>query len=94
MRYCFSPAPGLLLLEENSISGNLNFICNTAADIFMMSDCASQGLTQEVVCNCCDKCCHDGEYCHGADFLARFDPIWEDDYTRSVYLFQDFNITR
>ena len=89
---CSCVASGMFLLEENSITGSLDFICDETDDILMASDCG--GIEPETTCECCDFCCEDGVACHGRDYIAQIDPIWEAEYERSYYAFAHANITR
>jgi Leucine-rich repeat (LRR) protein len=74
-------------------------------DVFM-TDCVhidrssspfnNQIADVEVECSCCTVCCEDrvteSEVCNAHSWYAGLDPIWEDRYTRTAYLFREADL--
>mmetsp|Transcript_16910 Transcript_16910/g.38778 ORF Transcript_16910/g.38778 Transcript_16910/m.38778 type:complete len:789 (-) Transcript_16910:51-2417(-) len=72
----------VLLLDNNSIIGDLNPVCGLESLSTVYVDCG------EVACleDCC-LCCEDGKDCHGNSIVASQDPLWEGDYRRQFFDF-------
>jgi hypothetical protein len=87
----------IVLLNSNSITGNLSGFCqisNNPRDIIqtLVSDCDNDGDdddTSEVQCPCCTTCCTDNISCDVDEFYGEQDPIWDYNYTRENYLFNN-----
>jgi hypothetical protein len=54
---------GLLLLDNNSLGGNLTEVCSIESLEIVYIDCVEVSCPEE----CCKKCCTDGEECHDYD---------------------------
>mmetsp|Transcript_8982 Transcript_8982/g.13233 ORF Transcript_8982/g.13233 Transcript_8982/m.13233 type:complete len:621 (-) Transcript_8982:480-2342(-) len=83
----------VLVLDNTEISGDLNFLCEAREQNpldYMVADCNINN--PEVNCTegtCCRVCCLDGDGCNDINWLANHDPIWENNYQRSSYSFDD-----
>jgi hypothetical protein len=75
----------MLLVENNTITGDATEICEVNDVLEFVADCG--GDSPEVVCptNCCTTCCNDDVVCNDNELLATFDPIWERSYQRRNY---------
>lgn len=81
----FAKAPhlDLFLLDKNSVTGDINEACNLHQEVqHMIVDC------EEVVCDCCLKCCSDYEpKCNDDLLYSNLDFSFENNYTRTSYAF-------
>eukprot|EP00565_Helicotheca_tamesis_P004951 CAMPEP_0185741752 /NCGR_PEP_ID=MMETSP1171-20130828/38748_1 /TAXON_ID=374046 /ORGANISM="Helicotheca tamensis, Strain CCMP826" /LENGTH=627 /DNA_ID=CAMNT_0028413737 /DNA_START=41 /DNA_END=1924 /DNA_ORIENTATION=+ len=84
----------VFVLDDNNLSGDLDFLCPVGDKNpldYIVADCG--GDTPEVNCTlgtCCKVCCSDEEEgCNDKDWLADYDPIWENDYERNYYSFNN-----
>ncbi len=78
----------MLLMENNTITGDVSLLCSSNDILEFVADCG--GATPEVSCplDCCTTCCSDDQTCNDDALLATFDPIWEHSYNRpNVYDF-------
>lgn len=75
----------MLLVENNTITGDATPICNANDVLEFVADCG--GDDPEVTCplDCCTVCCSDMQTCNDDALLATFDPVWERSYTRRHY---------
>uniref|UniRef100_A0A7S2N1H4 L domain-like protein n=1 Tax=Helicotheca tamesis TaxID=374047 RepID=A0A7S2N1H4_9STRA len=84
----------LLLLDRNSLIGDLDVICReddpNPADV-IIADCG--GENPEITCTldtCCYACCSDDDSdCNEQAWHGNKDPIWEASYQRFYYSFDD-----
>ena len=75
----------MLLVENNTITGDVTPICTSNDVLEFVADCG--GDSPEVTCplDCCTTCCSDDMTCNDDELLATFDPVWERSYTRRNY---------
>jgi hypothetical protein len=80
-----------LLLDENHFTGAAEYICRveTINVTYFSSDCGHDDQhPTEIVCECCNVCCHDGDAtCNDLDWYGNIDPSWEEDFERGRYEF-------
>eukprot|EP00549_Striatella_unipunctata_P018668 CAMPEP_0118683960 /NCGR_PEP_ID=MMETSP0800-20121206/6354_1 /TAXON_ID=210618 ORGANISM="Striatella unipunctata, Strain CCMP2910" /NCGR_SAMPLE_ID=MMETSP0800 /ASSEMBLY_ACC=CAM_ASM_000638 /LENGTH=651 /DNA_ID=CAMNT_0006580565 /DNA_START=15 /DNA_END=1971 /DNA_ORIENTATION=- len=77
----------MLLLDNNTLMGSLDFMCGSTSLDIMYADCG--GSSKEVNCSCCQECCVDSTVCYDNDFAANQDPIWENGYIRTAFIFDN-----
>eukprot|EP00545_Synedropsis_sp_CCMP1620_P011458 CAMPEP_0119014786 /NCGR_PEP_ID=MMETSP1176-20130426/10385_1 /TAXON_ID=265551 /ORGANISM="Synedropsis recta cf, Strain CCMP1620" /LENGTH=636 /DNA_ID=CAMNT_0006968027 /DNA_START=144 /DNA_END=2054 /DNA_ORIENTATION=- len=71
----------LVMLDQNQFTGDADRLCSMDLPV-LVADC------DEVRCDCCTTCCYDDDQsCGDRGWLANYDPIWENQYTRDVYTF-------
>jgi hypothetical protein len=71
------------LLDRNNVTGSLGPACNLTKLSLAIADCL------EVDCDCCVPCCTDGIECHDLDLVSSMNPIWERNYERQFFDFDD-----
>ena len=77
----------VLLIDDNSLTGNTDEIC-VHEFIHFVSDCATTGEgdifdQRELTCSCCTLCCNDANVtCNDDEWLGNHEGIWEFGYER------------
>lgn len=71
------------MLDRNNLTGDLASVCTKDMPV-AIADCS------EVTCECCGACCTDGvDDCHDYNLIANADPVWEANYDRQFFNFDD-----
>mmetsp|Transcript_4594 Transcript_4594/g.7950 ORF Transcript_4594/g.7950 Transcript_4594/m.7950 type:complete len:1277 (+) Transcript_4594:628-4458(+) len=71
-----------LLIDDNNLTGNTDAMCAHEITHFI-ADCA------ELYCNCCSLCCSDEKTCNDSEWLGNHEAVWEYDYERVYWGFEE-----
>lgn len=84
----------VLLLDDNELTGDTNDMCEHEIEFFT-SDCSEDAPTgAEIDCKCCTLCCADENVtCNDAEWMANHEGIWETQYQRIFWNFEDKSIS-
>jgi len=87
------PFTEILLIDDNSLSGNTDDMCVHEITYFV-ADCGGSrnvgGIDKEIECSCCTLCCLDENVtCNDSEWLGNHEGMWETGYNRLRWEFED-----